>query len=122
MCAPVQLHTYNTIAQWFLINAKMPSFLLLPLTLASCLFNLTTHSTRTMMMNRVRINMTARMADAAMAALEVSCLPAEAAPCVPPTHSWDMGSREGDGDRDGDVLVDAMQTKDLQETYVVTVR
>ena len=80
------------------------------------------------MMNRVRRNMTASMADTAMAALEASCLPAEAAPCVPPTHSWGMGStvededRDGNGDRDGDALVDAAQTKDLQKTYVVTVR
>ena len=81
-------------------------------------------------MNRVRRNMAARMADTAMTALQVSCLPAEAAPCVPPTHSWDMGSTvedgdgdgDGDGDRDRDALVDAVQTKDLQETYVVTVR
>ena len=51
-----------------------------------------------------------------MAAVEVSCLPA--ASCETPTHSWDMGSTVGDGDRDWDdvVLVVAVQTKDLRET------
>ena len=62
-----------------------------------------------------------------MAAVEVSCLPAEAASCETPTHSRDMGSTvgEGDGDWDGNmdwdgdmdwddvVLVVAVYTKDL---------
>ena len=59
-----------------------------------------------------------------MAAVEVSCLPAEAASCETPTQSWDMRSTvgEGDGDWDGDrdwddvVLVVAVYTKDLRET------
>ena len=65
-----------------------------------------------------------------MAAVEVSGLPAEAASCETPTHSWDMrstvGERDGDwdwnmdwdGDRDWDdvVLVVAVYTKDLGET------
>ena len=57
-----------------------------------------------------------------MAAVEVSCLPAEAASCETPTHSWDMDSTVGDGDWDGNgdwddvVLVVAVHTKDLQET------
>ena len=53
-----------------------------------------------------------------MAAVEVSCLPAEATSCETPTHSRDMDSTVGDGDRDWDdvVLVVAVHTKDLQET------
>ena len=75
-------------------------------------------------MSSVRRNRTARRADTAMAAVDVSGLPAEAASCETPTHSWDMGSTvgEGDGDWDGDedwddvVLVVAVYTKDLRET------
>ena len=79
--------------------------LYVPLTLASRLFNLTTHSTRTMLMSRVRRNMTARMADTAMVELQESCLPAEAASCMPPAHSRDRFQRRG---WEGDALVDAI--------------
>ena len=61
-----------------------------------------------------------------MAAVEVSCLPAEAASCETPTHSRDMDSTVGDRDGDWDgnmdwdgddvVLVVAVYTKDLRET------